>query len=98
MPPLSVIWPPPALAVTMRFPPTVLAARITLFASVNCAAFAPELLSVTAPPKSLPPCASVMAAAPADALVVPVTATAPEVWLIAVFVVPSVSAPPAVTL
>ena len=68
---------------------------VNAFLSVTCVR---PPFSATASPKSLPACVSVMAPVPALTVVTPTTVSAPAVWLIALFVLPSVSAPPAVTL
>ena len=74
--PLSVIAP---AAVTTRSPLMVDAPKISAFASVIATAFAPVLVSDTAPPKSFAACVRVIAALPVVTLVVPPITSAPAV-------------------
>ena len=65
-------------AFTVKLPPSVSAVNVMVFRSVIATAFAPLLLSVTAPWKSLPADVSVIGAAPAVTDDVPVTTRLPD--------------------
>ena len=85
----------PASASTFNAP-----VAVTLPSTMALASFrlTTKPTALTAPAKSLPICARVITPLPASTVVTPVAINAPTVWLIALFVLPSVSVLPAVTL